>query len=301
MRRKGYAKVVGKYIQTNDSKYENEDERKELYYPTFSYTYKGNKYTVKCSEAYPKDYTWDVWGGMYYYLLVNKNNPSDFTVLTGNTVSRDKDKILLKLCMMIILTCVFILIGIFVKEHIIYPNGVYNITRDKPTHISCEIKTYQAFARIDIKDSYTLDGETYYILSFKAFDTNSNDTLYKSPQFKLSESEYDKYFGTGNDAFNTTIYELNCETTIYSDYCKKCQSEASEGITECKYKKITDTIWANDEAEITSIGNHSEYYAKLTKYRFSIFDENDFSANDKKEAEEQLITVGMHYVSKEKR
>ena len=58
LRRKGYAKVIGKYIQTNDSKYENEDERKELYYPTFSYTYKGNKYTVKCSEAYPKDYTY---------------------------------------------------------------------------------------------------------------------------------------------------------------------------------------------------------------------------------------------------
>lgn len=45
LRRTGYAKIIGEYIHTDDAKYNSEDDRKKLYYPTFSYIYKGNKYS----------------------------------------------------------------------------------------------------------------------------------------------------------------------------------------------------------------------------------------------------------------
>lgn len=60
-------------------------------------------------------------------------------------------------------------------------------------------------ARITIKDEYTKDNVKYFV-----FTTDISD----DKKFTLSEADYDKYIGNGNDAVDCTIYSLNLNTTL---------------------------------------------------------------------------------------
>lgn len=81
--------------------------------------------------------------------------------------------------------------------------------RNDMQYSASEITTSKenAMARITIDDSYKKAGVKYY-----EFFTD----LTYNKKFILSEEEYDKYIGTGNDAVDSTIYSLDAKTVILS-------------------------------------------------------------------------------------
>lgn len=98
-----------------------------------------------------------------------------------------------------VICCVFMMTGCCDKE-------IYNF-KDDP-NIKAEHTSEEEMARITIKDSYTKSNIKYYI-----FTTNVSGTS----RFTLSEEDYDKFIGIGNDAVDCTVYSLKLQSEI-SEY-----------------------------------------------------------------------------------
>lgn len=63
----------------------------------------------------------------------------------------------------------------------------------------------KTFIRIYIEDTYVMGGEKYYI--FKTSETGETE-------FTLSETDYNKYIGEGNDAVEGYVYKLALESEL---------------------------------------------------------------------------------------
>lgn len=72
--------------------------------------------------------------------------------------------------------------------------------------IKTEVDSYDKMARIEIIDTYTKAGVKYYV-----FTTD----ISQNKKFTLSEAEYDKYIGLGNNAVDCTVYNLNCYSNVF--------------------------------------------------------------------------------------
>ena len=88
-----------------------------------------------------------------------------------------------------------------------FDKRVYAYSDNSRNDISVECTTNTELARITIVDDYVLAGETYYI-----FKTNVSG----NEKFTLSESDYIKYIGEGNNAVECTIYKLSLVSDVYS-------------------------------------------------------------------------------------
>lgn len=73
--------------------------------------------------------------------------------------------------------------------------------------IVMETSFCEKMARIEITDTYTKNDMKYYVFET---DISGDDT------FTLSEEEYDKYIGLGNDAVDCTVYKLTCHSDVFS-------------------------------------------------------------------------------------
>lgn len=97
--------------------------------------------------------------------------------------------------LLILCTCIFLFTGCSDKEEYSYASA----------DIVMEHTSNSGVARINITDQYTKAGKKYYI-----FTTDKTNEIY----FILSEEEYDKYIGMGNDAVDYTAYTLNFDAPI---------------------------------------------------------------------------------------
>ena len=111
---------------------------------------------------------------------------------------------------LILSLCVAFFLGLFAAKATYLSKNMETESKNKEIQRSAsEITTSKenAMARITIDDSYKKAGVKYY-----EFYTD----LTYNKKFTLSEEEYDKYIGAGNDAVDSTIYSLDAKTVILS-------------------------------------------------------------------------------------
>lgn len=176
-------------------------------------------------------------------------------------------------------------IKIYFERKLLEPT--YDISKADNPDALCTTTSYESIARINITDKYRLKGGNYYILSFESIVTHS-DHNYKSPEFVLSETEYNNYFGAGNDAFTTTVYGLRCETTVLT-------YRNNVSIYSCEVD-VSDKKWGDSKIYIGMCKNQETHKGYLYAYRFSVFGEQNFTDNEIEKAKELLISVCKNYV-----
>lgn len=162
----------------------------------------------------------------------------------------------------------------------------YNIADDESPDVTINTYSYDIIAHIVIEDTYTLNNETYYELHFETDDGQVSELFYdnRSESFELSKTDYDKFFGEGNDAFTTTVYKMDAEVPVLK--YKKSKMLTDLDILEAE--GIINDIDCNENEEITTESIH--------EYRFSVFGENDFSEADKEAAKQKVIAYGLQTI-----
>lgn len=161
----------------------------------------------------------------------------------------------------------------------------YNIANDKFPDVTINTYSYDIIAHIVIEDTYTLNNETYYELHFTTDDGQINELFHDcSESFTLSKTDYDKFFGEGNNAFTTTVYRMDTEVPILK--YKKSKMITDLDILEAE--GIINDIVCNEDEEIASESIH--------EYRFSVFGESDFTDADKEAAKQEVITYGLETI-----
>ena len=168
----------------------------------------------------------------------------------------------------------------------------YNIADDKSPDVTINTYSYDIMAHIVIEDTYTLNNETYYRLHFKTTDSDqpvyfcerSEFYLYSSETFDLSKTDYDKFFGEGNDTFITTVYKMDAEVPVL----KYKKSKFLNDLDILELKGIINGIDTSEDEEIGIVCTH--------EYRFSVFGESDFSDADKEAAKQEIIASGLESI-----
>lgn len=161
----------------------------------------------------------------------------------------------------------------------------YNIADDDSPDVTINTYSYDIIAHIVIEDTYTLNNETYYELHFTTDDGQINELFHDcSESFTLSKTDYDKFFGEGNDAFTTTVYRMDAEVPILK--YKKSKMLTDLDILEAE--GIISDIVCNKDEEIATESIH--------EYRFSVFGESNFTDADKEAAKQEVITYGLETI-----
>lgn len=194
----------------------------------------------------------------------------------------------------------------------------YSITEHNPD-IVCEIECYDALAKITVKDTYTLSGEKYYSLYFTLNKPITDDTpaffigtervysyddfYYNSPLFDISESEYERYFGLGNDAFTTTVYQATCKNTLlkydthFFDLEKTLYIEGGQQHFDYTSTYSKANRWADDNAEIFIKDNYDEAIGEIKKIRFSVFGEENFNESEIKQIQFDMNSMYQKFIT----
>lgn len=138
--------------------------------------------------------------------------------------------------------------------------------------IVVEHDSIEQMARITIKDQFTKDGIKYFV-----FTTDVSD----NKEFTMSEIEYDKYIGLGNDAVDCTIYKLNLEMPIYEYKTAIGSNLPSKYYEADKLWDIFDKI--NDvQTYGLTVANDSTIYIKNTcKTNFDMYNYKVFVHTEK--------------------
>lgn len=192
--------------------------------------------------------------------------------------------------LMLLLTCIIALLITYIRIYFErkFREPTYDISKTDNPEVLCIPTVFESIARIDIIDTYILKGEKYYTLLFELKAPHSNQK-YKSPQFDLSETEYNHYFGSGNDAFKTTVYKLCCETTVLT---------YRENTSYSYYERyISNKKWDASKIYIGTCEQQKKYKGYLWAYRFSVFGEQDFTNDEIEKAKELLIPVCKEFAS----
>ena len=100
---------------------------------------------------------------------------------------------------------VFVLLSLIMATFLTGCNTKITDEYESVEDISVEHNSSNEMARITIKDEYTKDSIKYFV-----FTTNVSG----DKKFTLSEADYDKYIGIGNNAVDCTIYNLKLNTTL---------------------------------------------------------------------------------------
>lgn len=161
----------------------------------------------------------------------------------------------------------------------------YNIANDKSPDVTINTYSYDIMAHIVIEDTYTFNNETYYELHFKTDDGQVSELFHDSSEsFELSKTDYDKFFGEGNDACTTTVYKMDAEVPILK--YKKSKMITDLDILEAEW--IISDIDCDEDEEIATESIH--------EYRFSVLGESDFTDADKEAAKQEVITYGLETI-----
>lgn len=158
-----------------------------------------------------------------------------------------------------------------------------NITYDGKESIEANCTSKKCVMRVSIEDSYTMDGENYYVL--KTNETEDN-------KFVLSEKEYNKYIGIDNNAVEGYIYRLELKSELlFKPTYKLITSEYDEMTDEvdeidlCSEEPINLSLtfeeanWIKENAIVTS---------EIAIYRYSFLGESDFTEKDIEIAKENF-------------
>ncbi|WP_097005265.1 hypothetical protein [Lacrimispora amygdalina] len=166
-----------------------------------------------------------------------------------------------------------------------------NYTMDESTEIKVEHTNKTELGRIEVKDSYTLKGEKYYVL---------NISLSNKP-ITVSEREYEKYFGgLENDAFETEVYTMNLEMEVV-EYKNSIfwSSPLKNADTSYDYREDSKYIYNESCVKVRMDDNGSGYdraFASINNTRFSIFGENDFTGEEIEANKDNLKLIGNDFI-----
>lgn len=171
-------------------------------------------------------------------------------------------------------------------------------------------------ARIHIVDSYTKGGEKYIV-----FKTDVSGWH----QFTMSEQEYDKYIGLGNDAVDCTIWQLTADNVIYEEKYIQHKGIKRKDIENGIGKSdISDILWHHNCGEnscivvdraygkrfqegtyyidvLCGVQKGTNYYSyiknNLRVKRLSFLGKTDFSEDEIKEYKAALDKTGKKIVN----
>ena len=164
-------------------------------------------------------------------------------------------------------------------------------TMDESTEVKVEHTNKTELGRIEVKESYTLKGEKYYVL---------NISLSNRP-ITVSEKEYEKYFGgLENDAFETEVYTMNLEMEVV-EYKNSIfwSSPLKNADTSYDYREDSKYICNESRVKIGMDDKGSGYdraFACINNTRFSIFGENDFTEEEIETYKDNLKLMGNEFI-----
>jgi hypothetical protein len=165
-------------------------------------------------------------------------------------------------------------------------------TMDDSTEIKVEHTNETKIGRIEVKDSYTLKGEKYYVLNISL----SNISI------TVSEKEYEKYFGLGNDAFETNVYTVNLKMDVvkFEPDLMWNTPLSDHNNTNYDYKEDSKYIYNKSSVEVArkdGEGSYDSATACIRNTRFSIFGENDFTEEEIETYKDYLRLMGKDFIS----
>lgn len=197
---------------------------------------------------------------------------------------------------------ILILILVSILGVVILKNGeIYNIQKDGLSDVEFKTNSYEALAHIETVTTYRLEGKNYKTVYFHL----DSPSFYSSPNFDISEEDFDRYFGNGNDSFKTMVYELYAKAPIliYKKFLfppieeYPAASLSGTGPNEYPYSSNLDKgEWSKNSAVVYVNREESVASCIIREYRFSVFGETDFSDDDKDEVKQEISSIGNKFV-----
>lgn len=149
-----------------------------------------------------------------------------------------------------------------------------------------ETNETKELARLKIKDTYKKDGMRYYIF---------RSDISEDREFILSEEEWNKYIGYGNDAVDCNVYTLTMQGNIGTikgfpnpSYTKQVygidDSEMTDGLDDGA--RINIIVEATDDR--TLYKQTFDAYGRILIKRYSFVGEKDFSEKEIEEVKSQF-------------